>query len=53
MMAAAKKKAMYKLADDAIHRMPGSVGLKLGGIPDVGAIPLLGIAIIGGWDWGP
>jgi hypothetical protein len=48
MMAAARKNAIYRLADDAIHRIPGSVGLKLGAIPEDGAIPLLGIAIIGG-----
>jgi hypothetical protein len=48
MMAAAKKKAMYRLADDAIQRIPGSVGLKLGGIPELGAIPLLGMGTTGG-----
>ena len=52
-MDAARKKAIYKLADDAIQRMPGRLGLKLGAIPDMGAIPLLGMAIMGGCDWGP
>jgi len=47
------KKAIYRLADDAIHRMPGREGLKLGAIPEFGAIPILGIGIIGGADWGP
>ncbi len=48
--AAAKKNAMYKLADDAIHRIPGRLGLKLGAIPDEGAIPILGMGTIGGAD---
>jgi hypothetical protein len=50
MTAAARKKAMYKLAEDAIHRIPGRLGLKLGGIPEEGAIPILGIGTIGGAD---
>jgi hypothetical protein len=44
---------MYKLAEDAIHRIPGRVGLKLGAIPEVGAIPILGMGINGDADWGP
>ena len=48
MIAAAKKKAMYVVADDAIQRIAGSVGLKLGAIPDDGDIPILGMGIIGG-----
>jgi hypothetical protein len=44
---------MYRLADDAIHRIPGRDGLNDGAIPDEGAIPILGIGIMGGADWGP
>jgi hypothetical protein len=49
-MAAARKKAIYKLAEEAIQRIPGRVGLKEGAIPDDGDIPILGIGIIGGAD---
>jgi hypothetical protein len=31
---AAKKKEIYRLAEDAIHRMAGSVGLNVGVIPE-------------------
>jgi len=31
---AAKKKEIYRLADEAIHRMAGRLGLKLGAIPE-------------------
>jgi hypothetical protein len=42
MMAAAKKKAMYNVEDDAIHRIAGRLGLKVGAIPEEGAMPILG-----------
>jgi hypothetical protein len=50
---AAKKKAIYRLADDAIHRIAGRVGLNEGAIPEYAGALLLGMGIIGGCDWGP
>jgi hypothetical protein len=50
MMMAANKKEIYKLADDAIHRIAGRVGLKLGAIPEYAGALLLGMGIIGGCD---
>ena len=46
----AKKKEMYRLADDAIQRMAGNVGLNEGVIPEYMGALLLGIGMIGGAD---
>jgi hypothetical protein len=45
---AAKKKEIYRLADDAIQRIAGRVGLKLGAIPEYPGAGMLGIGIMGG-----
>jgi hypothetical protein len=41
---------MYIVADDAIQRIAGRVGLNVGTIPEDGDMPILGIGIIGGAD---
>lgn len=50
---AAKKKAMYRLADEAIQRIAGRLGLKVGAIPEYPGAGMLGIGITGGCDCGP
>jgi hypothetical protein len=47
---AARKKAMYRLADDAIQRMAGRLGLKVGAIPEYPGAGILGMGITGGCD---
>jgi hypothetical protein len=49
----AKKNEMYRLADDAIQRIAGSVGLNDGVIPEYMGALLLGIGMMGGADCGP
>ena len=41
---------MYDVADDAIQRIAGRLGLNVGAIPDDGDMPILGIGIMGGAD---
>lgn len=53
MITAARKKEMYRLADDAIQRIAGRLGLKLGAIAECPGVGILGIGITGGWDCGP
>ncbi len=53
MMTAAKKNAMYRLADDAIQRIAGRLGLKVGAIAECPGVGILGIGITGGCDCGP
>jgi hypothetical protein len=50
---AARKKEIYRDADDAIQRIAGSVGLKLGAIGEWPGLDILGIGIIGDADCGP
>jgi hypothetical protein len=45
---AAKKKAIYKLADDAINRIAGKLGLNVGAIPEYPGAGILGIGMTGG-----
>ena len=48
MMTAAMKKEIYRLAEDAIHRIAGKLGLKVGAIPEYPGAGMLGIGITGG-----
>jgi hypothetical protein len=45
---AAKKNEIYKLAEDAIQRIAGRVGLNVGAIPEYPGAGMLGIGITGG-----
>jgi hypothetical protein len=49
----ARKNEIYRLADDAIQRMAGNVGLNEGAIPEYMGALLLGIGMTGGADCGP
>lgn len=53
MIAAARKKAMYRLAEEAIQRIAGNVGLKDGAMVEYPGAGILGIGITGGCDCGP
>ena len=44
---------MYMTRFEAMKRIPGSVGLKEGAIAECPADWTLGMAAIGGIDWGP
>lgn len=50
---AARKKEIYRLAEDAIHRIAGRLGLNVGTIAECPGVGMLGIGITGGCDWGP
>jgi hypothetical protein len=50
MMTAARKKEMYRLAEEAIQRIAGKVGLKEGAIVEYPGEGILGIGITGGCD---
>ena len=52
-MNVAIKNEIYRLADDAIHRIAGNVGLKDGAIPEYPGEGMLGIGMTGGCDCGP
>jgi hypothetical protein len=53
MMTAAMKKEMYRLADDAIQRIAGRLGLKVGAMPEYPGAGMLGMGMTGGCDCGP
>jgi hypothetical protein len=53
MITAAKKNEIYKLAEEAIQRIAGNVGLNDGAIPEYPGDCPLGMGIIGGADCGP
>jgi hypothetical protein len=53
MITAAMKKEMYRLAEDAIHRIAGRLGLNVGAMPEYPGAGMLGMGITGGWDCGP
>lgn len=53
MITAARKKAIYMLADDAIQRIAGRLGLNEGAIAECPGLGILGIGMMGGCDWGP
>jgi hypothetical protein len=52
-MTIARKNAMYVVADDAIHRIAGRLGLKVGAIGECPGFDILGIGTMGPWDCGP
>jgi hypothetical protein len=52
MIAPARKMAIYNVVFEAMYRIAGKVGLKVGIIPECDPPPL-GMGIIGGADWGP
>lgn len=52
-MTAARKNEMYRLAEDAIHRIAGRVGLNVGAVDEYPGALLLGIGMTGGADCGP
>jgi hypothetical protein len=47
-MIAARKKEIYKLAEDAIQCMAGKLGLKDGAMGECPGFGILGIGIMGG-----
>jgi hypothetical protein len=47
---AAKKKEIYRLAEDAIQRIAGRLGLNVGAIAECPGVGILGIGITGGCD---